>query len=129
MFDWIGDAIDWVGDKIFGAVESVGSAISEAVWDIMLEWIYKTVFGAVSDFFGMINGMGAGIFNLGWVNAFLTLFLYFGWSLFIAGPVVAVFDVAIEYQTGRANIQATCINVLKGFMAVNLFTRVPVLLY
>ncbi len=70
MFDWIGDALSWVGDKISGAVSSVGSAISEAVWDIMLEWLFKTIYGAVADFFGMINGMAAEIFELNWVNAF-----------------------------------------------------------
>ncbi len=95
----------------------------------MLEWLYETIFGAVADFFEMINGVGSGIFSLGWVDAFLTLFSYFGWALFVSGLVVAVFDVAIEYQTGRANIQGTCINVLKAFMAVNLFTKVPALLY
>lgn len=129
MFNWFGDAIEWVGEKLFGAVESVGSAISESVWNVMLEWLFTTIYGAVSDFFGMINGMGAGIFSLDWVDAFLTLFSYFGWALFVAGLVVAVFDLAIEYQTGRANIQGTCLNVLKGFMAVSLFTKVPVLLY
>ena len=41
MFDWIGDALDWVGDKL----SSAGEAISEAVWDIMLEWIFDTVYG------------------------------------------------------------------------------------
>ena len=44
-------------------------------------------------------------------------------------PMVAVFDTAIEYQTGRANIQSTCLHVLKGFMAVSLFTKVPVEMY
>lgn len=52
-----------------------------------------------------------------------------GSALFAAGLVVAVFDTAIEYQTGRANIQSTCLNVLKGFMAVSLFTDLPVALY
>ena len=129
MFNWIGDAIDWMGEKIGGAVEGVGSSISEAVWDIMLEWLYTTVFGAISEFFTMINGMGVGIFELSWVNAFLKLFSNFGWTLFVTGLIVAVFDVAIEYQTGRANIKMTAINVLKGFMAVSMFTTVPVSLY
>ena len=80
MFDWIGDALGWVGDKISGAVSSVGSAISEAVWDIMLEWLFKTIYGAVADFFGMINSMAAEIFELNWVNAFLSLFSSFGWT-------------------------------------------------
>lgn len=125
MFDWIGDALDWVGDKL----SSAGEAISEAVWDIMLEWIFDTVYGAIAEFFAMINGMGADIFDLAWVDAFLQLFSLFGWALFAAGLVVAVFDTAIEYQTGRANIQSTCLNVLKGFVAVSLFTKVPVELY
>ena len=129
MFNWIGDAIDWMGEKIGGAVEGVGSSISEAVWDIMLEWLYTTVFGAISEFFTMINDMGAGVFELSWVNAFLKLFSNFGWTLFVTGLIVAVFDVAIEYQTGRANIKMTAINVLKGFMAVSMFTTVPVSLY
>lgn len=129
MFNWIGDAIDWMGEKIGGAVEGVGSSISEAVWDIMLEWLYTTVFGAISEFFTMINGMGVGIFELSWVNAFLKLFSNFGWTLFVTGLIVAVFDVAIEYQTGRANIKMTAINILKGFMAVSMFTTVPVSLY
>ncbi|MCU6720167.1 DUF6045 family protein [Porcipelethomonas ammoniilytica] len=125
MFDWIGDALDWVGDKL----SSAGEAISEAVWDIMLEWIFNTVYGAIAEFFAMINGMGSDIFDLAWVDAFLQLFSLFGWTLFAAGLAVAVFDTAIEYQTGRANIQSTCLNVLKGFMAVSLFTKIPVALY
>ena len=125
MFDWIGDALDWVGDKL----SSAGEAISEAVWDIMLEWIFNTVYGAIAEFFAMINGMGSDIFDLAWVSAFTSLFSMLGWALFDAGLVVAVFDTAIEYQTGRANIQSTCLNVLKGFVAVSLFTKVPVELY
>lgn len=126
MFDWIGDALSWLGETVFGGV---GSIISEAIWDIMLEWLFSIVYGAVADFFGMINGMGASIFELSWIEAFLSLFSMFGWALFAAGFVVAVFDLAIEYQSGRANIQNTALNILKGFMAVNLFTELPVALY
>lgn len=125
MFDWIGDALEWVGDKFSDA----GAAITSAVWDVMMDWLFSTVYNTIALFFGMINGMGASIFDLAWVDAFLQLFSLFGWTLFIAGLVVAVFDTAIEYQTGRANIQSTCLNVLKGFMAVSLFTKVPVALY
>lgn len=125
MFDWIGDALGWVGDKISG----VGSAISDAVWDVMLEWIFNTLYGAIAEFFGMINGMGAEIFDLAWVDTFLQFFSLFGWALFVAGLVVAVFDLAIEYQSGRANIQGACLNVLKGFMAASLFANLPVALY
>lgn len=64
-----------------------------------------------------------------WVKATIKLFTLFGWSLFIAGVVVAVFDVAIEYQCGRANVKTTAINILKGFFACSLIGIVPVELY
>ena len=92
MFDWIGDALSWVGDKF----SDVGTAISEAVWDVMLEWLFNTIYGAVAEFFGMMNGMGADIFSQSWVSAFLQLFSLFGWTLFAAGLVVAVFDTAFH---------------------------------
>ena len=42
---------------------------------------------------------------------------------------VIPFDVAIEYQNGRANIKTTSINILKGFFACSLVGVVPVELY
>lgn len=95
----------------------------------MLQWFYETIYGAVADFFTMIGNMGADIFDLDWVKATIKLFTLFGWSLFVAGVVVAVFDVAIEYQCGRANIKTTSINILKGFFACSLIGIVPVELY
>lgn len=77
----------------------------------------------------MMGSMGADIFELAWVQATLRLFTLFGWSLFAADVVVAVFDIAIEYQSGRANIQAAAINILKGFFACSLIGVVPVELY
>ncbi len=77
----------------------------------------------------MMGNMGADIFDLKWVQATIQLFILFGWSLFAAGMIVAVFDVAIEYQSGRADIKNTAINVLKGFFACSLFGIVPVELY
>lgn len=95
----------------------------------MLQWFYETIYGAVADFFTMMGNMGADIFGLDWVQATIKLFTLFGWSLFVAGTVVAVFDTAIEYQNGRATIKTTAINVLKGFFACSLIGIVPVELY
>lgn len=95
----------------------------------MLRWFYETIYGAVADFFTMMGNMGADIFDLDWVKATIKLFTLFGWALFVAGVVVAVFDVAIEYQCGRANIKTTAINILKGFFACSLIGIVPVELY
>lgn len=95
----------------------------------MLKWMYETIYNAVADFFTMMGNMGADIFDLDWIQATIKLFTLFGWALFIAGVVVAIFDVAIEYQCGRANIKSTAINILKGFFACSLIGIVPVELY
>lgn len=129
MFDWLGDIISGVGDAIGNAFEFLGTQISNAIWDAMLQWFYETIYGAVADFFMMMGGMGADIFDLDWIQAAIRLFTLFGWSLFVAGTVVAIFDVAIEYQSGRANIKTTSLNILKGFFACSLIGVVPVELY
>ena len=40
-----------------------------------------------------------------------------------------MFDTAIAYENGHANIKDTCLNVLKGFFACSLLTVVPQRLY
>lgn len=129
MFGWVDKLIDGIADAISSAFELLGEHISNAIWDAMLEWFYNTIYDAVSEFFTLMGNMGTDIFELEWVKATITLFTLFGWSLFIAGTVVAVFDVAIEYQCGRANIKTTAINVIKGFFACSLIGTVPIELY
>lgn len=73
--------------------------------------------------------MGAEIFRLSWVSAVIDLFTLFGWSLFVAGVAVAIFDVAIESQTGRTSVKTTVINIFKGMIACALLGVVPVELY
>lgn len=129
MFDWLGDIISGIGDSIGNVFETLGQQISNVIWNAMLQWLYETIYGAVAAFFTMMGNMGADIFDLDWVKATKKLFTLFGWALFVAGVVVAIFDVAIEYQCGRANIKTTSINILKGFFACSLIGIVPVELY
>ena len=129
MFDWIDDLIDAISDAISEAFELLGTQISNTIWNTMLRWMYDAIYGAVADFFTLMGNMGADIFDLDWVQATIKLFTLFGWSLFIAGMVVAIFDVAIEYQHGRADIKTTSINILKGFFACSLIGVGPVELY
>lgn len=129
MFGWVDDLIDGIADGISSAFELLGEHISNAIWDAMLEWFYNTIYDAVSEFFTLMGNMGTEIYELEWVKATIILFTLFGWSLFIAGTVVAVFDVAIEYQCGRANIKTTAINIIKGFFACSLIGTVPIELY
>ena len=77
----------------------------------------------------ILNNMGVELFALPWVEAVTTFFSYFGWALFGVGLVVGAFECAIEYQGGRGSIKDTAMNYIKGFMAVSLFTVVPVNLY
>lgn len=118
-----------MGDAISGTFEALGQQVSNAIWNTMLQWFYETIYGAAADFFAMMGNMGADIFELNWIQATIKLFTLFGWALFVAGVVVAVFDTAIEYQNGRASIKTTAINVLKGFFACSLIGVVPVKLY
>lgn len=129
LFDWLGDIISGIGDSIGNVFETLGQQISNVIWNAMLQWLYETIYGAVADFFAMMGNMGADIFDLDWVKATIKLFTLFGWALFVVGVVVAIFDVAIEYQCGRANIKTTSINILKGFFACSLIGIVPVELY
>ena len=129
MFDWLGDIISGLGDAIGSVFDTLGQQISNVIWNTMLQWFYETIYGAVADFFTIMGNMGADMFELDWVKATIKLFILFGWSLFVAGVIVAVFDVAIEYQYGRTNIKTTAINILKGFFACSLIGIVPVELY
>lgn len=109
--------------------DTLGEQVSNAIWNTMLRWFYETIYNAAADFFEKMGRMGADIFDLNWVKATIYLFTLFGWALFAAGVVVAIFDVAIEYQSGRANIKTTCINIIKGFFACSMIGIVPVELY
>ena len=122
----------WIERLINGITNGFGNAannVADSIWVKMVNWVYDAIFNAVSEFFTLMGNMGADVFDLKWVQALIMLFTLFGWALFIVGVVVAIFDVAIEYQTGRANIKTTAINILKGFFACSLIGILPVELY
>ena len=133
MFDWIGDAIDWIGDGISSlwgnTIGNVTDAVGDWIWEAMFEWVFNLIYGAIADLFEFINSTTSDIFELSWVQAFISLFHSLAWMLFVCGLIVAVFDTAIAYESGQANIKGTCLNVLKGFMAASLVTVIPQRLY
>ena len=129
MFDWLGDILAGLGDAIGIAFDNTVGEMIDGIWTALVQWIYAAIFEAMADLFTGINHMGVEIFNLSWVGAVIDLFTLFGWSLFVAGTAVAVFDVAIECQTGRSSVKTTAINILKGFVACSLVGVVPVELY
>lgn len=129
MFGWLKDLINGITSAISEAFSGIGQEITSTIWSTMLQWFYETVYSAVADFFSMMGNMGAQIFDLKWVQATVHLFSLFGWGLFIAGVIVAVFDLAIEYQNGRGNVKNMLLNILKGFFACSLISVVPIELY
>ena len=133
MFDWISDAVDWIGDGISSlwdnTIGNVTDAVGDWIWETMFKWLFNLIYGAVADLFEFINGTTSDIFELSWVQAFISLCHSLAWMLFVCGMIVAVFDTAIAYESGQAHIKGTCLNVLKGFMAASLATVVPQRLY
>ncbi len=99
------------------------------VFDWFLDWIYGKVMEFIQTFFTYLSGMGVEIFELSWIQAVVEFFRLFGWAMYVIALVVAVFDVAIGWQHGQGNIKDAALGAIKGFMAVNLFTIVPIELY
>ena len=95
----------------------------------IIDWFYGQIIGFLGNFFAEMGNMGTELFDLDWVQAIVLFFSQLGWALFGVSLVVCIFECGIEYCTGRANIQQTGINILKGFLSVCLFTTVPVRLY
>ena len=107
MFDWLGDILSGLGDAIGIAFDNTVGEMVDAIWTSLIQWLYTAIYEAVADLFTGINHMGAEIFTLSWVTAVINLFTLFGWALFVAGVAVAIFDLAIECQTGRASVKTT----------------------
>ncbi|WP_041700880.1 conjugal transfer protein TrbL family protein [Clostridium kluyveri] len=109
MFIW-----DFVADTVLGQI---------------VDWIYGQIVGFLGNFFMQMGNMGADLFEMSWVQSIVLFFSYLAWALYGVGLVVAAFECGIEYQSGRGSIKDTALNAIKGFMAVGLFTTVPVELY
>ena len=109
MFIW-----DFVADTILGQI---------------VDWIYGQVMGFLGNFFAEMGNMGVELFELSWVQSIVLFFSYLAWALYVTGLVVACFECGIEYSSGRGNLKETALCAIKGFMAVSLFTVVPIRLY
>ena len=103
--------------------------MAETVLGEITDWIYGQIVGFLGNFFGEMGSMGAELFQMSWVQSIVLFFSYLAWALYATGLVVSCFECGIEYTTGRGNVREVFLNGLKGFLAVNLFTVVPVRLY
>ena len=94
-----------------------------------MDWFYGQVVGFLGNFFAEMGSMGAELFDMSWVQSIVLFFSYLGWALYAIGLVVSCFETGVEYSAGRGNVKETALNAMKGFLAVSLFTQVPVKLY
>ena len=129
MFSWLEGLISSIASSMGSVFEGIGETIVNAIWDNLVKWLFNAFYDSIADVFTQMGGMGAEIFDLSWIESAVRLFFLFGWVLFGVGVIVAAFDLAVEYQNGRATIKSTMLNILKGFFAANLVTVVPVNLY
>ena len=110
MFIW-----DFIADKVLGEI---------------LDWVYGKLVEFLGEFLAMMNGLGTELFDLVWVQAIVEFFRCFGWALYGVGIVVAVFEMAMEYQAGRSTaVRDASLGIVKGFLAASLFSTIPVELY
>lgn len=103
--------------------------VAGEILDQLVDWIYGQLVGFLGNFFALMGNMGVELFELEWVDAIVLFFSRLAWALFSVSVVVCAFECGIEYSAGRGNLQQTALNIIKGFLAVNLFTVVPVRLY
>jgi len=94
-----------------------------------MDWVYGQAIGFLGNFFALMGNMGVELFELEWVSAIILFFSRLAWALFTVSVVVCAFECGIEYSAGRGNLQQCGMNIIKGFLAVSLFTVVPVRLY
>lgn len=133
MFGWIEEVTGFIEESINTSLNNPVGLITEEsvklIFDMFFDWLYFLIYDVIASLFTVIDETTADIFDIPWVDAFIMLFHHIGWILFVCGLIVAVFDTAIGYENGQANIKGTCLNVLKGFFAASLITVVPQRLY
>ena len=103
--------------------------VASTVLDNIMDWFYGQVVGFLGNFFAEMGNMGVELFQQNWVQSIVLFFSYLAWALYVTGLVVAGFECGIEYNSGRGNFKEMALNAIIGFLAVSLFTVVPVRLY
>ena len=101
MFDWLGDIISGMGDAIGNAFTGISDSIIDAILNRFIQWLFKSIYDGIANFFTQISNMGTEIFDLSWVQAVVKLFSLFGWSLFVVGVVVSALILQSNIKTAE----------------------------
>src|SRR5574344_1910517 len=99
------------------------------VMDQIIDWVYGQVVGFLGDFFAQMGNMGVELSEMSWVQSIVLFFSYLGWTLFAVGLVVCALECGIDYTNGRCSVRDSLLSPLNVFLAVGLFTTLPVKLF
>lgn len=72
------------------------------------------------------------VFSAAPIRVLLSFAARFGWLLFVLSGLLAILEVGIQYKTNQSiadTVKTVALNLFKAFIAVQLFTTVPVPLY
>ncbi len=110
---------------IDGIISGISSGIG-MIFESIMDYIYLQFIKIVSFLFENIALSAISLFESSYIINLISFFQQLGWLLFAVALVVAVFEFTLEYQNGRGQFKDIFINFIKGFMAVNLFTILPI---
>lgn len=101
-----------------------GEAIEEVI-----SYIFYQIVEMMNQFTTTMSETGVSIFSDPNISALIQFFKWFASALWIIGCIMALMEFGIAYQTETTSFKGTGMNLLKSFIALNLFSTVPVLLY
>lgn len=76
MFDWLGDIISGMGDAIGNAFTGISDSIIDAILNRFIQWLFKSIYDGIANFFTQISNMGSEIFDLHGYKLLLNCSLY-----------------------------------------------------
>lgn len=118
-----------IADKIIDGFLDVIDEITNIILNAFTTWVLRAILSGAETVFTYITDSSANVFNYDWFNIIVGVFHRFGVLLFTVGVVLAFVDVGIEYRRRGADIGSAMLNLVKGLMAVGLFSTAPVPLY
>ena len=114
MFDWLGDIISGMGDAIGNAFTGISDSIIDAILNRFIQWLFKSIYDGIANFFTQISNMGTEIFDLSWVQAVVKLFSLFGiWTEQHGDPraVYSLYDKRTGVMTCYKNLDVSSVGM------------------
>lgn len=99
----------------------------QKIVNVYIETLVRMVVGQIQKLFEQINNMSADVLNNEYAQALANFAGLFGLGLFLVGCVMAVAENSIAAE--RSDTKGMAINMMKGFIAVMMFHRLPPVLY